>query len=154
MRKRILIISQSILLLAVGYLAGTRSATVAHAKPAVSASTAAAPNAQAPSYEASKAAVPKSYGKLVAAIPDSIGTGLIFEGADGTIRFVSVTGMKEGELARYDQTSTHGGIPKSYGHLVSAVVNNGSTALIFEDANGVIRFATLSGKVESELTRE
>ena len=40
------------------------------------------------------------YGKLAAVIPDNIGTGLVFEGADGTIRFVSVTGMKEGELAR------------------------------------------------------
>ncbi len=100
------------------------------------------------------AAVPKSYGKLVTAIPDSIGTGLIFEDEAGTIRFVSVTGMKEGELARYDQTPVHGGIPKAYGHLVSAVVNNGSTGLIFEDSKGVIRFVTLTGVTESELTRE
>jgi hypothetical protein len=142
MRKRILIVSQGVLLLALGYLAGTRNATVAHAHPA----TAPAP--------VMSAAVPKSYGRLVTAIPDSIGTGLIFEDAEGTIRFVSVTGMKEGELARYDQTPTHGGIPKSYGHLVSAVVNNGATGLIFEDAKGVIRFVTLTGATESELTRE
>jgi hypothetical protein len=142
MRKSILIVSQGVILLAVGYLVGTRNATVAHAHPA------AAPT------PVTNAAVPKSYGKLVTAIPDSIGTGLIFEDAEGTIRFVSVTGMKEGELARYDQTPTHGGIPKSYGHLVSAVVNNGATGLIFEDAKGVIRFVTLTGATESELTRE
>lgn len=98
-------------------------------------------------------AVPKSYGRLAAVIPDSIGTGLVFEDAEGVIRFVSVTGMKEGELARYDGTPTHGGIPRSYGHLVSAVVNHGMTALVFEDANGVIRFVTLTGVTEGELTR-
>jgi hypothetical protein len=70
------------------------------------------------------------------------------------IRFVSITGMKEGELARYETTPVHGGIPKSYGHLVSAVVNNGNTALIFEDAKGVIRFVTVTGVNEGELTRE
>ncbi len=63
--------------------------------------------------------VPKSYGRVAAAIADQIGTGLVFEDTDGTIRFVSMTGMKEGELARYDQAPTHGGIPKSYGHLVA-----------------------------------
>jgi hypothetical protein len=98
-------------------------------------------------------AVPKSYGRLAAVIPDSIGTGLVFEDAEGVIRFVSVTGMKEGELARYDNAPTHGGIPRSYGRLVSAVVNHGATALVFEDANGVIRFVTLTGVTEGELTR-
>jgi hypothetical protein len=143
MRKRILMILQGVVLLTAGYLAGTRTLTVAHAR------SAAAPNSM------SMAAVPKSYGKLVTAIPDSIGTGLIFEDAEGTIRFVSVTGMKEGELARYEgTTSLHGGIPKAYGHLVSAVVNNGATGLIFEDAKGVIRFVTVAGVTESELTRE
>jgi hypothetical protein len=97
--------------------------------------------------------VPKSYGKLVTAISDSIGTGLVFEDEQGAIRFVSVNGMKEGELARYDQTPIRGGIPKSYGHLVAAVVNNGATGLIFEDATGVIRFVTLTGVTERELTR-
>ena len=96
----------------------------------------------------------ETYGKLVAAIPDQIGTGLVFEGSDGVIRFVSVNGMKEGELARYDKTPTHGGIPRSYGHLVAAVVSNGSTALVFEDSAGTIRFLTITGKVESELTRD
>ena len=62
----------------------------------------------------SQASIPKSYGKLVTAIADSIGTGLVFEDAQGVLRFVSVTGMKEGELARYDQTPVQGGIPKSY----------------------------------------
>lgn len=98
--------------------------------------------------------VPKTYGRLVAAIADSIGTGLVFEDAEGVIRFVSVTGMKEGELGRYETTPTQGGIPKSYGHLVSAVVNHGSTGLIFEDAKGVIRFVTITGVTEGELTRE
>jgi hypothetical protein len=69
------------------------------------------------------------------------------------IRFVSITGMKEGELARYDQTPTHGGIPKSYGRLVTAVVNPDGTGLIFEDSEGVIRFVTITGKKEGELTR-
>src|SRR5580704_4043352 len=103
---------------------------------------------------AREGAVPKSYGRLVAAIPDSIGTGLVFEDAEGVIRFVSVDGMKEGELARYDGIPTHGGIPRAYGHLVSAVVNHGATGLVFEDANGVIRFVTVTGVTESELTRE
>lgn len=98
--------------------------------------------------------VPKSYGRLAAAIPDSIGTGLVFEAADGTIRFVSVNGMKEGELARYDTTPSQGGIPRSYGHLVAAVVNNGSTGLVFEDQQGVIRFVTITGQVEQELKRQ
>jgi hypothetical protein len=97
--------------------------------------------------------VPKAYGRLVAAIPDSIGTGLVFEDAEGVIRFVSVDGMKEGELARYDGTPTHGGIPRSYGRLVSAVVNHGATGLVFEDAKGVIRFVTLTGVTEQELRR-
>jgi hypothetical protein len=149
MRKQTLVIFP-IALLAItiaGYLAPTRRATVAHA--------AAPAQAEAPkSYAPTQGAVPKSYGRLAAAIPDSIGTGLVFEDAEGVIRFVSVTGMKEGELARYDHTPTHGGIPRSYGHLVSAVVNHGATALVFEDANGVIRFVTLTGLTESELTRE
>ena len=136
MRKRMLVVAGSVFLLIAGYLAGTRGATVAYASPA------------------SHGVVPKSYGRLAAVIPDSIGTGLIFEDADGVIRFVSVNGMKEGELARYDQTPVHGGIPKSYGHLMSAVVNHGMTALVFEDAKGVIRFVTLTGTTEAELTRE
>jgi hypothetical protein len=98
--------------------------------------------------------IPKSYGRLATAIPDSIGTGLVFEDTDGVIRFVSVNGMKEGELARYDKTPVQGGIPRSYGHLVTAVVNHGTTGLVFEDAKGVIRFVTLTGTTESELTRE
>lgn len=76
-----------------------------------------------------------------------------FEDAQGVIRFVSVNGMKEGELARYDKTPTHGGIPKSYGHLVTAVVNPEGTALVFEDSAGTIRFVTVAGVKESELTR-
>jgi hypothetical protein len=140
MRKRILQISGSVLLLLAGYLVGTRGAAVVHA-----ASSAVQP--------ATSGAVPKSYGRLAAVIADSIGTGLVFEAEDGVIRFVSVNGMKEGELARYDQTPVHGGVPKSYGHLVGAVVNHGATGLVFEDANGVIRFVTITGITEGELTR-
>lgn len=136
MRKRILFVVGSVLLLIAGYLAGTHTSTLAYAGPTT------------------HGAVPKSYGRLAAAIPDSIGTGLVFEDPDGVIRFVSVNGMKEGELARYDQTPVQGGIPKSYGHLVTAVVNHGQTGLVFEDAKGVIRFVTLTGVTESELTRE
>lgn len=148
MRQRIVLILGSVLLLVAGFVLGTRNGTVvAHAQ---------APDAAAPDYARTptQGEVPKSYGKLVTAIADSIGTGLVFEDGDGVIRFVSVTGMKEGELARYDGTPTHGGVPRSYGHLVSAVVNNGSTALIFEDAQGVIRFVTLTGVMESELSRK
>ena len=107
-----------------------------------------------PYRNAIQAVVPRSYGRLVAAIPDQIGTGLVFEGSDGVIRFVSVTGRKEGELQRYEQTPTHGGIPKSYGHLVTAVVNSNGTGLVFEDSNQVIRLVTLTGEKEAEFTRQ
>jgi hypothetical protein len=135
MRKRILFVFGSGLLLIAGYLAGNRHPAVAYAE------------------SPTQGSVPKSYGRLVAAIPDSIGTGLVFEDSEGVIRFVSITGMKEGELPRYDQTPTHGGIPKSYGRLVTAVVNSEGTGLIFEDSEGVIRFVTIAGKKEGELTR-
>lgn len=136
MRKRILFVVGSALLLLSGYLAGTRSSILAY------------------EGQVTHGVVPKSYGRLAAAIPDNIGTGVVFEDADGVIRFVSVNGMKEGELARYDQTPVKGGIPKSYGHLVAAVVNHGQTGLVFEDAHGMIRFVTLTGVTEGELTRE
>jgi hypothetical protein len=133
-RNTILLVLTGALLIMGGYMSGARNATVAYAG-------------------SPQGNVPKTYGRLVTAIPDQIGTGLIFEGDDGTIRFVSMTGMKEGELARYDQTPTHGGIPKSYGHLVSAVVNPDGTGLVFEDSAGTIRFVTITGKKEAELTR-
>ncbi len=98
--------------------------------------------------------IPGSYGRLVAAIPDQIGTDLVFEDAGGIIRFVSMTGRKEGELARYDQAPTHGGIPKSYGHLVTAVVDSKGTELILEDKAGVIRFVTITGAKQAELRRD
>jgi hypothetical protein len=135
MRNRTLLVIGSALLFVAGYLAGNRNTSVAYAGAPIQGS------------------VPKSYGRLVAAIPDSIGTGLVFEDTGGIIRFVSMTGMKEGELARYDQTPTHGGIPKSYGRLVTAVVNSEGTGLVFEDSEGVIRFVTITGKTEGELTR-
>ena len=134
MRKRSLFVVGSVLCLLALYVAANRNQTLA--------------------YDTIHGSVPKSYGRLAAAIPDNIGTGLIFEGDDGVIRFVSVNGMKEGELARYDQTPVKGGIPKSYGHLVTAVVNHGQTGLVFEDAKGVIRFVTLTGTTEAELSRE
>ena len=135
MRKRILLVIGAALLLIVGYSFGSRHTTVAYDAPPT------------------QGTVPKSYGRLVTAISDQIGTGLIFEDSDGVIRFVAMTGMKEGELARYDQTPTHGGIPKSYGHLVAAVANPTGTGLVFEDSQGVIRFLTITGKTEGELTR-
>jgi len=134
MRKRSVFVLASVLLFVAGYLAGNRNATVAYAG-------------------SPTGTVPKSYGRLVTAIADQIGTGLVFEDSAGVIRFVSITGMKEGELARYDQTPTRGGIPKSYGRLVTAVVNSEGTGLIFEDSEGVIRFVTIAGKKEGELTR-
>jgi hypothetical protein len=135
MLKRMPMVLGGGLLLLAGYLAGTRGIAWAAAS------------------SRTQSAVPRSYGRLAAVIPDSIGTGLVFEDAEGVIRFVSVKGMKEGELARSDQMPTRGGIPKAYGHLVSAVVNNGATGLVFEDAQGVIRFVTLAGVTEQELTR-
>jgi len=83
LRNRVLLILGSALLFVSGYLTGNRSAASVYAS--------------SPRY----GSVPKSYGRLVTAIADSIGTGLIFEDNDGVIRFVSVTGMKEGQLARY-----------------------------------------------------
>jgi hypothetical protein len=135
MEKRIMLVLGGALLAIAGYLYGNNKPTVAYA------------------YSPTQGTVPKSYGRLAAVIPDQIGTGLIFEDTEGIIRFVSMTGMKEGELARYDQTPTHGGIPKSYGHLVGAVVNPTGTGLVFEDGAGVIRFVTITGKEEGELTR-
>lgn len=135
MRKRILLVVGSSLLLVGGYMAGAHKTTVAYAGEPV------------------EGTVPKSYGRLVAGIADQIGTGLVFEDAEGVIRFVAMTGMKEGELARYDKTPTHGGIPKSYGHLVTAVVNPDGTGLVFEDSAGTIRFVTVAGVKEGELTR-
>jgi hypothetical protein len=135
MRKNIPLVLSSVVLLILGYSFGSRNTTVVQA--------------DAPT----QGSVPKSYGRLVTAISDQIGTGLIFEDAEGVIRFVAMTGMKEGELARYDQTPTHGGIPKSYGHLVAAVANPTGTGLVFEDSQGVIRFVTITGKMEGALTR-
>ena len=141
MSRRMLRVFGIALIAIAAYFAGTHHAITAHA--------------QAREYPPpTHGTVPKSYGKIAAAIPDSIGTGLIFEDAEGVLRFVSVTGMKEGELVRYANAPTRGGIPKSYGHLVSAVVHNGATGLVFEDANGVIRFVTMTGVIEGELTRE
>jgi len=37
--------------------------------------------------------------------------------------------------------------------LIAAVVNPKGTGLVFEDAKGVIRFVTITGTVEGELTR-
>jgi len=144
MRNKVLLIAGGVLLAISGYLWGNRNATVAYAG-----------GQTQPTYSAMPAhgSVPKSYGRVAAVIADQIGTGLIFEDNDGTIRFVSMTGMKEGELARYDQTPTHGGIPKSYGHLVGAVVDPKGTGLVFEDSTGTIRFVTITGKSEAELTR-
>jgi len=136
MQKRIWLMLCALVLLTLGYGVGSRKALVAQAA------------------SLTEGTVPKSYGRLVAAIPDQIGTGLVFEAQDGVIRFVSVNGMKEGELARYDKTPAHGGIPKSYGHLVAAVVSNGNTALVFQDSAGTIRFVTITGSLEAELTRE
>jgi hypothetical protein len=144
MRNTISIALGGAILAVTGYLCGMRNAPVVHAAPQEHSQE---------TYALVHGSVPKAYGRLAAAIPDQIGTGLIFEDNDGVIRFVSMTGMKEGELARYDQTPTHGGIPKSYGHLVAAVVNPLGTGLVFEDAHGVIRLVTITGKEEGELTR-
>ena len=52
------------------------------------------------------------------------------------------------------QGPQRGGIPKSYGRLVDAVVNPQGTALVFEDSHGTIRFVTITGEEEAELTRD
>lgn len=82
MQQRVLLFCGAAILLAAGFWTGSRN-TIAYAK--------------APMH----GSVPKSYGRLVTAIGDSIGTGIIFEDSEGRIRFVSITGMKEGELGRY-----------------------------------------------------
>jgi len=148
MRRSLLLVLGGAVLALAAYLVGSRNATIVHAAPALQDAK--------PAYAgpAIHGTVPHSYGRIAAVIADQIGTGLIFEDAEGVIRFVSMTGMKEGELARYDQAPTHGGIPKSYGHLVGAVVNPTGTGLVFEDSAGVIRFVTITGKEESELTRD
>jgi hypothetical protein len=155
MQKRTLIIAAVVLALVTGYMSGSRK--VVRANQGL--------DNQGPNNKGldnrgmnnqgmqMSTAVPRSYGRIAAVLPDSIGTGLVFEDAQGTIRFVSVNGMKEGELARYDTTPVHGGIPRAYGHLVSAVVNHGMTGLVFEDESGVIRFVTLAGETEQELKR-
>jgi hypothetical protein len=135
-KKWKMVLVAAVLLVVAGYMAGNRKNSVVLAAASV------------------EGTVPKSYGKLVTAIADRIGTGLVFEDQDGTIRFVSITGMKEGQLARYDEKPTQGGIPKSYGRLVAAVVNEKGTGLIFEDANGTIRFLTIAGVEEGQLKRE
>lgn len=147
-RSLLLVLGGAVLALS-AYLVGVHNATVVHAQ-----SPSKSPLDEYPVYGPTQGTVPKTYGKVAAVIADQIGTGLIFEDADGTIRFVSMTGMKEGELARYEGTPTHGGIPKSYGHLVGAVVNPKGTGLVFEDNAGVIRFVTITGKMEGELTRD
>jgi hypothetical protein len=149
MRKRWLhflwLVVFALVMAIVGYALGSWKGSIVHA---------AGPQ-DSPDYSGRlvQGTVPKSYGRIAAVIPDEIGTGLVFEDAEGVIRFVSMTGMKEGELARYDGTPTRGGIPKSYGHLVGAVVNPKGTGLVFEDSAGVIRFVTMTGKMEGELTR-
>jgi hypothetical protein len=145
MRKGVSLVLGSALLLMTGFVAGSRKASVAYAAQTAQTSQAA---------ELTEGSVPKSYGRLVAGIADQIGTGLVFEDAEGVVRFVSMTGMKEGELARYDKTPTRGGIPKSYGHLVTAVVNPEGTGLVFEDSAGTIRFVTITGRMEGKLTRD
>lgn len=82
MRSRILLFLGSVFLFAAGYFSGNH-ANVAHAAAPIHGS------------------IPKKYGHLAAAIADEIGTGLIFEDDDGVVRFVAVTGRKEGELKRY-----------------------------------------------------
>lgn len=144
MGKTFFLVLAGVALVIAGYVCGGGNATVVHAH---------AQDNSTDTYAPVHGSVPKAYGRLVTAIPDQIGTGLIFEDAEGVIRFVSMTGMKEGELARYDKTPTHGGIPKAYGHLVAAVVNPKGTGLVFEDSQGVIRFVTIDGKKEGELTR-
>jgi hypothetical protein len=82
MKTRILLVMGGALLAIAGYLAGSRSATVAYAG------------------QPTQGSVPKSYGRIAAAVVNSEGTGLVFEDALGVIRFLTITGKKEGELTR------------------------------------------------------
>ena len=144
--KRAFLVLFGCFLIVGGYVLGSHRAVVALAAMPVQ-------EQSGPSYVVQHGEVPASYGHVDAAIADQIGTGLILEDKEGTIRFVSMNGMKEGQLERYDKTPTHGGIPRAYGHLIAAVVNPKGTGLVFEDAHGVIRFVTVDGKVEGELNR-
>jgi len=136
MRNRIATVLGVLCLVIAAYVVGTHHSSIVYAQ------------------SMTHGTVPKSYGHIVTAIADSIGTGVVFEDESGVIRFVSITGMKEGELARSEGSAPHGGIPKSYGRLVTAVVRNGSTGLVFEDSQGVIRFVTIAGATEGELERQ
>jgi len=136
MRNRIATVLGVLCLVIAAYVVGTHHSSIVYAQ------------------SMTHGTVPKSYGHIVTAIADSIGTGVVFEDESGVIRFVSITGMKEGELARSEGSAPHGGIPKSYGRLVTAVVRNGSTGLVFEDSQGVIRFVTIAGVTEGELERQ
>jgi hypothetical protein len=113
MRKRILFVVGSVVLLIAGYVAGSHSSIFAY-------------TGQDYAREVSHGVVPKSYGRLAAAIPDSIGTGLVFEDTDGVIRFVSANGSDKAN-SRYDRPGARRD-QKSYGHLMSAVEsrNDGS----------------------------
>lgn len=99
MKSNIFLLAAGLLFFIAGYTVGNRGTPVARAA-------------------SSEGVVPKSYGRLVTAIPDQIGTGLVFEDKDGVVRFVSVTGMKEGQLARYEDVPTHGGIPNPMATLL------------------------------------
>lgn len=160
MRNRLMLVLGGIVLAVTGYVCGSRNTAVAFASQSQPSQTEPGQTQQgyagaAPGEirQPTEGEVPKTYGHVAAAIADQIGTGLVFEDKDGTIRFVSMNGMMEGKLERYDQTPTHGGIPKSYGHLIAAVVNGNNTGLVFEDSAGVIRFCTITGKVEGTLKR-
>lgn len=72
----------------------------------------------------------------------------------GVLLFIagSVAGNLKSHVV-HAQAPTRAGIPKSYGHLVAAVVNPNGTGLVFEDSSGVIRLVTMTGQLEGEFTR-
>jgi len=73
----------------------------------------------------------------------------------GVLLFVAgyVIGGSRMDVA-YAQAGRHAGLPKSYGHVVSAVVTPGGTSLVLEDSQGTIRFVTMTGEVEGVLERK
>lgn len=75
------------------------------------------------------------------------GRSLMFLNDTPLGRFKGRSGQRHG-----DERIADGG--QLYRWVVAAVVRNGSTALVFEDSQGVIRFVTITGALEGELTRE
>jgi hypothetical protein len=64
----------------------------------------------------------------------------------------NLIGNKNATIA-YVGPPTQSTVPRSYGRVVTAIADSIGTGRAFEDSEGVIRFVTIAGKKEGELTR-